>query len=74
MRGQQTCPLYNIYLYHVNSKVGRQHTKASLAAAIGSFMSLPTHPSHYVNDVATRPGPLLFSNGGVGSFTSHKNR
>ena len=34
MRGQQTCPRYNIYLYHVNSK----HTKASLAAAIGSFM------------------------------------
>ena len=56
MRGQQTCPLYNIYLYHVNSKVGCQHTKASLAAAIGSFMSLPTHPSHDVNDVATPPG------------------
>ena len=56
MRGQQTCPLYNMYLYHVNSKVGRQHTKVSLEAVIGSFMALPTHPSHYVNDVATPPG------------------
>ena len=37
MRGQQTCPLYNITYQHVNSKLGRQHTKAPLAAAIGPF-------------------------------------
>ena len=44
MRGQQTCPLYNITYQHVNSKLGRQHTKAPLAAPIGPFffMSLIT--------------------------------
>ena len=49
MRGQQTCPRYNIYLYHVNSKVGRQHTKASLPLSAHLW-------GHDVNDVATPPG------------------
>ena len=30
---------------HVNSKLGRQHTKAPLAAALSSFKSLPYPPS-----------------------------
>ena len=40
-----------------------------------------THPTHYVNDVMCEGWPhhrdlrpLLFSNSGVGSFTSHKNQ
>ena len=38
MRGQQTCPL------------GRQHTKAPLAAALSPW-AYCTHPTHDVNDV-----------------------
>lgn len=64
-------------LYHVNSKVGRQHTKVSLEAVIGSFMALPTHPSHYVNDVATPPGsksPSLLERWCGFFYVPHKNR
>ena len=35
----KTGPLYNIS-ENVNSKIGRQHTRAPLAAAISPFMSL----------------------------------
>ena len=36
----------------IYSKLRRQHTKAQLAAAIGSFlMSLRTHPTHDANHV-----------------------
>ena len=37
MRGQQMCSL-------ANSKLGRQHTRTPLAAAIGSFMNLNYDP------------------------------
>ena len=39
IRGQQTCPL-TIHFNTVNSELGRQHTKAPLAAALSPFMSL----------------------------------
>ena len=67
----------------MNSKLGRQHTKAPLAVALSPFMSLLTHPTHDVNDVWMMCGgwphqqgvrPLLFSNSGVCSFTSQKNQ
>ena len=77
-------PSYNTYFKHVNSKLWRQHTKAPLAAAFSPFMSLlyPPNPwSMHVNDVMWESWPqhrglrpLLFSNSGVGSFTSHKNQ
>ena len=38
------CPLYIIY-HHVNSKLGYQHTRVPLAAAISSFMSRLPHIS-----------------------------
>ena len=44
MRGQQMRPLYKIY-QHVNSKLGRQLTRAPLAAAISAFISLLYQPS-----------------------------
>ena len=64
MRGQQMSPLNNVY-QHVNSKLGRQHTWAPLAAA---FHLLPdcTHPTKNVNDawrLATPTGstsPTIF--------------
>jgi len=44
-------PSYNLYK-HVNSKLGRQHRKAAVAAAIGIFfMSLRTVPIQPVTDV-----------------------
>ena len=62
MRGQQTCPLYNITYQHVNSKLGRQHTKAPLAAAIGPFFYelnyWSPHKTHDVNDVWRLPTSL----------------
>ena len=63
----------------MNSKLGRQHTKTPLAAALSPFVSLLYPPKSDVNDVMgegwpQRRGlrPLLFS--GVGFFTSHKNQ
>ena len=63
-----------------NSNLGCQHTKAPGAAGISPFMNLllPTQPKMWM----TCEGwphhrglrPLLFSNSGVGSFTSHKNQ
>ena len=45
-------PSYNLYK-HVNSKLGRQHRKAAVAAAIGPFfMSLqPIQPVTDVTDM-----------------------
>ena len=45
IRGQQTCPL-TIHFNTVNRELGRQHTKAPLAAALSPFMSLlyPANP------------------------------
>ena len=58
-------------LHDVNSKLGRQHTKAPLAFALRPFLAYFTHPTHNVNDVmccvvlrlTTPPGstsPTLF--------------
>ena len=38
-------PSYNTYFKHVNSKLWRQHTKAPLAAAFSTFMSLLYPPN-----------------------------
>ena len=43
-------PSYNTS-EHVNSKLGRQHTKVPLAAALSPFVSLLYPPNHDVNDV-----------------------
>ena len=58
----------------MNSKLGRQHTKVPLAAALSPFVSLLYPPNHDVNDVMSEGWPqhralrpLLFSNSGVGS-------
>ena len=64
--------LQYIFNMHVNSKLGRQHTKAPLAAALSPFMSWLYHPPHDVNDVMCEGWPyhrglrpLLFSNSGL---------
>ena len=53
MRGQQMCPLYRcalFYVYqHVNSKLGRQHAWAPLAAAF-NLLAYRTQPTNNVND------------------------
>ena len=74
-------PSYNIFK-HVNSKLGRQHTKALLAAALSPLfyeLTVPTQPD--LNDVVCEGlpqhrglRPPLFSYSGVGSFTPHKNQ
>ena len=43
MRGQQTCPL-TIH-FNMNTKLGRQHTKAPLEAALSPFMSFLYPPN-----------------------------
>ena len=48
MRGQQMSPLNNVY-QHVNSKLGRQHTWAPLAAAFHLF-AYCAHSTNNVND------------------------
>ena len=64
MRGQQMRPLYDVY-QHVNSKLGRQHTWAPLAAAF-HLLAYCTHPTNNVNDawrLATPTGstsPTIF--------------
>ena len=57
MRGYQTCPLYNIILTCLTVELGRQHTKAPLAATLSPFMSLLHPPKHDVNDVKVEPPP-----------------
>ena len=53
-----------LHLLQCNSKLGRQHKRAPVAAAISSFISLlyPTHKPH-------QPGNLPFFNRSVRSFT-----
>ena len=48
------------YILHVNSKVGRQHTKAPLAAALSPFMSLLHPPNPWCEwcDVCRLTNPL----------------
>ena len=66
MRGQQTCPL-TIH-FNMNTKLGRQHTKAPLEASLSPFMSFLYPPNPWCEwcdewRLTTTPGstsPTLF--------------
>ena len=80
MRGQQTCPLtihFNMWTVSSDVSIQRRHWQP-LSVHLWAYC---THPTHDVNDVMSEGWPqhwglrpLLFSNSGVGSFTSHKNQ
>ena len=80
MRGQQTCPLtihFNMWTVSSDVSIQRRHWQP-LSVHLWAYC---THPTHDVNDVMCEGWPqhrglrpLLFSNSGVGSFTSHKNQ
>ena len=80
MRGQQTYPLtihFNTWTISSDVSIQRRHWKP-LSVRLWAYC---THPTHDVNDVMCEGWPhhrglrpLLFSNSGVGSFTSHKNK
>ena len=80
MREQQTCPptiYFNMWTVSSDVSIQRRHWQP-LSAHLWSYC---THPNHDVNDVMCvgwpqhrSLRPLLFSNSGVGSFTSHKNQ
>ena len=80
MRGQQTCPLtihFNMWTVSSDVSIQRRHWQP-LSVHLWAYC---THPTHDVNDVMCEGWPqhrglrpLLFSNSGVGSFTSHMNR
>ena len=80
MRGQQTWPLTTYFnMGTVSSDVSPQRRHWQLLLV--HLWAYCTHPAHDVNDVMCEGWPqhrglrpLLFSNSGVGSFTSHKNR
>ena len=80
MRGQQTCPLtIHVNMWTVSSDVSIQGCRwQPLSVHLWDYC---THPAHDVNDVICESWPqhrglrpLLFSNSGVGSFTSHNNQ
>ena len=80
MRGQQTYPLtIHFNKWTVSSDVSKQRRHwQPLSVHLWAYC---THPTHDVNDLMCEGWPqhrglrpLLFSNSGVGSFTSHKNR
>ena len=81
MRGQQTCPLtihiLNMWTVSSDVSIQRRHWQP-LSFHLWSYC---IHPTRDVNDVVSESWPLhrvlrplLFSNSGVGSFTSHKNQ
>ena len=80
MRGRQTCPLsihFNVWTVSSDVSIQRCHWQP-LSVYLWAHC---THPTHNVNDVMSEGWPqhrglcpLLFSNSGVGSFTSHKNQ
>ena len=80
MRGQQTYPLtihFNMWTASSDISIQRRHWQP-LSVHLWAYC---THPTHDVNDVMCEGWPqhrglrpLLFSNSGVGSFTSHKNK
>ena len=80
MRGQQTCPLtihFKMWIVSSDVTIQRRHWQA-LSVHLWAYC---THPTHDVNDVMCEGWPqhrglrpLLFSNSGVGSLTSHKNQ
>ena len=80
MRGQQTCPLtIHFKMWTVSSDVSIQRRPWPPLSV--HLLAYYTHPTHDANDVMCEGWPqhrglrlLLFSNSGVGSFTSHKNQ
>ena len=81
MIGQQTFPLtipfFNMWTVSSDVIIQRRHWQP-LSVHLWAYC---THPAHDVNDVMCEGWPqhrglrpLLFSNSGVGSFTSHKNQ
>ena len=80
MRGQQTCPLtIHFKMWTVSSDVNIQRRRWQLLSV--HLWAYCTHPTHDANDVMCEGWPqhrglrlLLFSNSGVGSFTSQKNQ
>ena len=80
MRGQQTYPLpicFNMWAVSSDVSIQRRHWQP-LSVHLWAYC---THPTHDVNDVMCEGWPhhrvlrpLLFSNSGVGSFTSPKNQ
>ena len=80
MRGQQTYPLtiyFNMWTVSLDVSIQRRHWQP-LSVHLWAYC---THPTHDMNDVMSEGWPqhrglrpLLFSNSGVGSFTSHKNQ
>ena len=58
------------YILHVNSKFGRQHTKAPLAAVLSPFMSLLYPPNPWCDEwtLATTPGSTPGGGGGGGAL------
>ena len=80
MRRQQTCPLtihFNMWTGSSDVSIQRRHWQP-LSVHLWAYC---THPTHDVNDVMCEGWPqhrglrpLLFSNSGVGSFTSYKNQ
>ena len=77
MKGQQTYPLtihFNMWTVSSDVSIQRRHWQP-LSVHLWAYC---THPTHDVNDMICedwpqhqRLRPLLFSNSGVGSFTSH---
>ena len=80
MRGQQTCPLtiyFNMWTVSSDVSTQRRHWQP-LSVHVWAYC---THPAHDVNAVMCEGWPqhrglrpLLFSNSGMGSFSSHKNQ
>ena len=81
MTGQQTFPLtipfFNMWTVSSDVSIQRRHWQP-LSVHLWAYC---THPTHDVNDVMCEGWPqhrglrsLLFSNSGMGSFTSHKNQ
>ena len=84
MIGQQTCPLtiHFFNMWTVSSDVSIQDIQRRHWQPLSVHLwAYCTHPAHYVNDVMCEGWPkhrgirpLLFSNSGVGSFTTQKNQ
>ena len=77
MREQQTCPptiYFNMWTVSSDVSIQRRHWQ-SLSVHLWSYCNHPNHDVMCVGWPQHRGlRPLLFSNSGVGSFTSHKNK
>ena len=70
---------FNMWTVNLDVSIQRRHWQP-LSAHLWAYSNC-THPTHDVNDVMSEGWPhhqglhsLLFSNSGVGSFTSQKNQ